>query len=166
MRNLNQIVLFSIFLCVFSINPVSAGENTFPDESKTYEIKEFTKNERVAVGSDGNLLRWGRTGGKDQEFKFVKVEETTRRTRKKIISYMIKNVQTGKFLTVNRATGNISAGATTGGNRFTIVSQGGNKVRIKLSRTGNRHMAVGSNGNILRWDATGKNDQLFELIEK
>lgn len=39
-------------------------------------LVEPTKGERVAVGSDGNVLRWGPTAGDEQKFKFVPVEGT------------------------------------------------------------------------------------------
>jgi len=33
-----------------------------------YRIREGTKDEYVAVGFDGDVIRWGPTGGKEQEW--------------------------------------------------------------------------------------------------
>ena len=111
----------------------------------------------MAVGSDGNVLRWARTGKMEQQFKFESASPGC---------WKIRNLKHGKYLHVH-ANGNITVenrDDSWKGQNFLILPIGGNKVMIQ-EMTKSELVSVGDNGNILRWGSTGKtNEQSFELI--
>lgn len=133
-----------------------AGD-VFPDAKKVYEIKEFTKGERVAVGSAGNVLRWAVTNDKDQQFRFV-----DRGGGK----WAIQSLRENKFLRVG-GLGRLAVAdeKKEAAQEFRVEKSDGKKFRLRES-TKDEYVAVGSNGAVLRWAKSGKDDQLFEWIEK
>ena len=123
-----------------------------------YELKEFTRDERVAVGSDGNVLRWGKSGKGDQKFVFIPASNGGWN----IVSGAPDKIN--EYVTVD-GVGNIRLYGFNGQKNqlFRIQFVSGNQIRLKES-TKSQRVAVGSNGNILRYASTEGNDQKFELI--
>jgi len=135
--------------------------------SRCYEIKEMTKGERVAVGSNGNVLRWARTGGEEQLF-MVKPRLGG--------GYYFINKKYPEFLSVDRVTGNIRLWEFVGDETlyFHIEWTGTkNQFRLKENTKGefvtvtDRLLPRGL-GNIERWKDRGKDhkSQVFEFIPR
>ncbi|MCO6455313.1 MAG: hypothetical protein J5I93_08430 [Pirellulaceae bacterium] len=145
-----------IACCLLASNVARAQQQApFPDPNRIYEIKEPTRNERVAVGSDNNVVRWVPNGKLDQQFRFISDGAGAWRIQSlKHGGGHYLNVEAGGNVTVELRSENWK------GQRFRLEPQGGNKVRIREG-TKNEFVAVGSNGNILRWDS---GDILFELV--
>lgn len=89
-----------------------------------YQIVEPTKSERLAVGSDGNILRWAVSGKEDQNFYFIPAGNDY---------WYIMNKGSGHYLSVERH-GNLRQYAYSGGQsqRFRLQKTG-NKVRFLIS---------------------------------
>jgi len=126
-----------------------------PKECCFYKIQEGTRNENVAIGSDGNILRWADTGGLEQQWLIIPVD---------VNKCKLQNRQNGEFMAVG-SDGNILRWADTGGPEqlFSFVNFANGWWNIQES-TRNEFVAVGSNGNILRWGQTRGNDQKFRLV--
>lgn len=61
-----------IACCLLAANVARAQQQApFPDPDRIYEIKEPTRSERVAVGSNNNVVRWVPNGKLDQQFRFI-----------------------------------------------------------------------------------------------
>ena len=60
-------------------------------ETYYYEIKELGNEERVAVGSNDNVLRWAPNGGSDQLFAIIPKGDVT---------WQIVSMKNGKYLAV------------------------------------------------------------------
>ena len=122
-----------------------------------HRIQELTKNEYVAVGSDGNILRWGKTDGQEQKWLIVPVSAD---------GYCkIFTLQNGECMAVG-SNGNIVRWADTQGieQQFKFVNRRRSDGSYNIQeRTQNEYVAVGSNGNILRLGKTGKDRQRFIL---
>jgi hypothetical protein len=126
-----------------------------PTRCCLYEIQEGTKNEYVAIGSDGNILRWAHTGGAEQRWAIVPADATYCR---------LQTAEPNReFMTV--VDGNVRRWASTDGKeqQFSFVNFDGDSWNIQ-ERTRNEFVAVGSNGNILRWARTGGPEQRFKLV--
>lgn len=126
-----------------------------PKDCSFYKIQEGTKDEYVAIGGDGNILRWKHTGGDEQQWLIVPVDAG---------KCKIQTRQNGEFLAVG-GHGNIVRWADTGGQEqeFSFVNYAEGWWNIQESTKG-EFVAVGSNGNILRWGETNKSDQKFKLV--
>ena len=124
--------------------------------ARIYEIVEPTKDERVAAGSDGNILRWSSTGGDEQRWVIYPAPE-------KPGSYRIQNVQTGKFMAVG-SNGNILLWDERNDNSqlFRFVNGRGDTFHLQ-EPTRNEYVSVGSWGNIERWGRAGDDTQRFTL---
>ena len=157
---------------------LSAAVQATPDvsqdidtKSRCYEIKEMTKGERVAVGPDGNVIRWAYTGGDDQLFMV--------KPRRKGGYYFI-NKKDYQYMTVGDllSDGNIRmynfAEEKEKAQHFHIEWTGvKNQFRLKENTKGELVTVAYGNpleigdGNILRWkDKGGKKEQLFEFIPR
>lgn len=122
-----------------------------------FNIKELTKNEYVAVGSNGNILRWKATGNNDQKWIIVPIDGDG--------NFNIITVQNGEYMSVG-SNGNILRWGEKDNKTqwFSFVDQRIEDGAYNIQEhTKNQYVAVGSNGNILRWKHTGKNDQRFIL---
>lgn len=126
-----------------------------PDDCCFYEIEEGTRNERVAVGSDGNILRWARSGKADQQWLIVPIGPA----KCKILTR-----QNGENMAVG-SNGNILrwSAENSSAQEFEFVNPNKGWWSIKEGTRG-EFVAVGSNGNVLRWSKTGGTDQKFRLI--
>jgi hypothetical protein len=122
-----------------------------------HRIQELTKNEYVAAGSDGNILRWGKTGGQEQKWLIVPVTAD---------GYCkIFTLQNGECMAVG-SNGNIVRWTNTQGieQQFKFVNRRRSDGSYNIQeRTQNEYVAVGSDGNILRWGKTDKDEQRFIL---
>jgi Insecticidal Crystal Toxin, P42 len=119
-----------------------------------FRIREFTKNEFVAVGSDGNILRWSASNGDDQLWLVIPVGDR---------SYRIMTKQNGEYMAVG-SDGNIRRWKSVEGPTqvFRLVNGDTDTFNIQEG-TENEFVAVGSNGNILRWAKSGGVDQKFRF---
>jgi hypothetical protein len=123
-----------------------------------YEIKEFTKEERVAAGDNGNVLRWSANGKDDQLWLIVPAENGD--------GYHFVNKHFRNYMSVG-SDGNILMWDYTGepAQRFLFQPDSGGAFRL-MEMTKDENVAVGGNGNVLRWASTGKDDQKFALIAR
>lgn len=132
----------------------------YPKQCCFYKIQEGTKKEYVAVGSDGNILRWGDTGGPEQLWLIVPVDGE---------KCKIQTKQNGEFMTVG-SDGNIRRWADTDSPEqlFSFVNNSDvnnpNSWWNIQENTRKEFVAVGSNGNILRWKKTNGEEQKFKLV--
>lgn len=129
-------------------------------ECNAYRVREGSKDEFVAVGSDGNILRWGESSGSEQEwvilpvgknrYRFLTCQETTR--------------DQNKCMAVG-SNGNILRWDKTDGKEqeFSFVNEDENGWCNIQEHSRDNYVAVGSNGNILSWSWTGGNEQKFKL---
>jgi hypothetical protein len=126
-----------------------------PTVSCLYEIEEYTRNERVAVGANGNILRWAPSGGPEQKWLIIPISD--RKCR-------IMTASNGEYMSVGND-GNILRWGLSGYEQeFDFVNPNpDDSWNIKESTRG-EHVAVGWNGNILRWSATGDRTQRFRLL--
>jgi len=126
-----------------------------PNLSAFYKIQEGTRNEYVAVGSDGNILRWAPTAGDEQKWLIVPLRENV---------YHIRTKSNGEYMAVGHD-GNIRRWAATGGKeqQFRFLRKDAERYAIKES-TQDECVAVGSNGNVLRWACTGGPEQEFRFV--
>ncbi|PTY04291.1 hypothetical protein DB347_20575 [Opitutaceae bacterium EW11] len=122
-----------------------------------FRIKELTRGEYVAVGSNGNILRWAATGGAEQ--KWLLMPEDAEGYCK------IFTQQNGECMAVG-SNGNILRWADTGGPeqlfRFINYRTSDGSWNIQ-DQQDHQFVAVGSNGNILRWPETHGDEQRFIL---
>ena len=133
----------------------TAAADYDPSLSAFYQIQEGTRNERVAVGSDGNILRWGATGGDEQRWLLVPVGDDL---------YNIRTKSNGEYMAVG-SNGNVLRWAPTGGKEqtFRLVRMGDGRYRLR-EQTRDECVAVGGNGNVLRWACNQGNEQKFKLL--
>ncbi|MBP1640769.1 MAG: hypothetical protein H6Q17_2352 [Bacteroidetes bacterium] len=127
-------------------------------ETCFFNIQEHTKNEYVAVGSNGNILRWKATGGNEQKWVLLPVGTEG--------NFNIITLQNGENMAVG-SNGNILRWASTGNKdqRFTFLNYNEqNKTYNIQEHTKDEYVSVGSDGNILRWKKTNENSQLFTLV--
>jgi photosystem II stability/assembly factor-like uncharacterized protein len=123
-----------------------------------HRIKELTRNEYVAVGSDGNILRWGATGSSEQKWLIV--------PRTNEGDCTIITLQNGECMAVGHD-GNVRRWAATGGaeQQFRFVNPRRSDGSFNIQERGaDQYVAVGSNGNVLRWSPTGGDEQRFILV--
>lgn len=137
------------------------ASKTVEIESCSYRIREGTKNEFVAIGSDGNILRWGETKGAEQEWVIVPRGDN----RYNFLTCQHPANQKNERMAVG-SNGNIVRWEPTTSAIEQIFSFGPLRddgwVEIR-EHTKNENVAVGSNGNIVRWGPTNNKDQLFKL---
>jgi Bacterial Ig-like domain/Insecticidal Crystal Toxin, P42 len=121
-----------------------------------YFIEEGTKNEHVAVGSTGNILRWAKTNGPEQQWLLIPISDQ---------KCKIMTRQNGEYMGVGW-NGNILRWADSGGpdQQFSFVNQDSTGRWNIQEGTRNEFVAVGWDGNILRWAQSNKNDQRFKLV--
>lgn len=126
-----------------------------PDLSAFYRIQEGTTDEYVAVGSDGNILRWAPTAGDEQKWLIVPVRDSV---------YHVRTKSNGEYMAVGHD-GNVRRWAVTGQKEqeFRLLPKGSERYEIKEG-TKNECVAVGSNGNVLRWACNGGKEQEFRLL--
>jgi hypothetical protein len=128
----------------------------FPELCCFYRIQECTKNEFVAVGANGALLRWGPTGGFEQQWVIVPIDDTWCN----IVTRMNgENVAVG-------STGALVRWGASGGReqRFSFVNYWPSDYTWNIMEgTRNEYVAVGSFGQLLRWKRTDGPEQRFKL---
>ncbi|KAH3764343.1 hypothetical protein Pelo_3810 [Pelomyxa schiedti] len=122
-----------------------------------HRIRESTRNEYVAVGSNGDILRWSASGGQEQKWLLAPVKGD-------LIN--IITLQNGEYMSV-LWTGDIwrwqkSTEPVAPDQTFRFLNYAGGKYNIQ-EQTKGEYVAVGSNGNVLRWSRTGGDDQRFAL---
>lgn len=149
---------------ILTAQPGEVQAQDFPKPGAIFEIREYTRNERVAVGAfNNNVLRWKRTAGKEQLFKLHPAGNG-----KWAIESLKENG--GRYLVVEGG-GNIRAkflkDKRRGEDHIFRFEKAGTSNRFRIREgTKNEYVAVGSDGNVLRWARTGKNDQLFQILLK
>lgn len=121
-----------------------------------HRIKELTKEEYVAVGDGGNILRWAPTEGPEQKWLIFPIDEDGHCN-----IFTIKN---NECMAVGD-NGNILRWAKTGGPEqdFRFVNKRHDGTYNIQERTKNEYVTVGSHGNILRWAPTGGDEQRFRI---
>lgn len=128
------------------------------DRCTLYEIEEQTRKERVAVGSNGNILRWAANGNDDQKWLIVPVSAD---------QCLIVTVPTREYMSVG-SDGNIlrwNPENDLTSQTFSFVNRDASDDTWNIQEsTKNEYVAVGGTGNILRWGWTGNRDQRFRLI--
>ncbi|MBE9029759.1 hypothetical protein IQ266_08470 [filamentous cyanobacterium LEGE 11480] len=156
--------------------PTPAKTRFVPDAGFEYSIIESTKGERVSVGSDGNVSRWSNNGGKAQRWRFIAVEGDKNK------AVHIQSMKNGDFLGV-AWNGNMSVHQPNNDNeqKFRIWKLNATEAKkfapamyekykqqnvefitiIESSKA--ERVAVGSNGNILRWGHNTEPSQMFVL---
>jgi len=137
----------------------------------SYEIKEPTRGERLAVGAwDGanhNLLRWSANQQDDQRFVFMAEPGST----KVRLQTLRSDVHERTFVGITSA-GTAITWPETGetSQQFEIVWQPDGVSFALREGTRNEFLSVHSNGGAIRWSGTdGKNDkpkadQIFQLL--
>ena len=124
-------------------------------ESAFFRIRENEKNEFVAVGTDGNILRWGETKGDEQEWLFLPMGER---------KYRIMTKSNGQYMGVG-SNGNVLRWdkADDGSQIFGLVNEDAQGSTMNIQTSDGEFVAVGSNGNVLRWGKTNGKEHLFTL---
>ncbi len=127
------------------------------DKSTFFRIREFTKNEFVAVGDNGNILRWGETKGDEQVWLVIPVGER---------SYRIMTKQNGEYMAVG-SDGNIL--------RWGFEDKPTQVFRLVNGDTDTFNIQEGTKNefvtvvrkpfgaNVRRWAKTNKDDQKFKF---
>jgi hypothetical protein len=120
-------------------------------------IQEGTKKEFVAIGWDGNILRWARTGGDEQQWAITPVDATHCR---------IQTAQPNREFMAVGSDGNVRRWARTEGKeqQFSFVNRDDDGWWNIQERTRNEFLAVGATGNVLRWAKTDGKEQRFKLV--
>ena len=175
-RQIVSVALVVIYVFVFA--PASHGDEE--STGKKYWIIECTQGEMVAVGSDNNVLRWKVTEGDEQKWELVHkgANKFNIRSRKK----------DNLYLTIQGVTGNAHVAARREKDKEQIFfiedvpkqrlseilpteiylkykdQEKVQFIRI-MESTRDERLAVGSNGNILRWSPTTDNTQVFIFKE-
>jgi hypothetical protein len=124
-----------------------------------YRFMEGTKGEYVSEGSNGNILRWGLTN-KDDQVWLIYPDESSKDSN--IKKYRIQNKASQQYMAVT-GNGNV--------HRWTKVTSDDSQLfEFKRVRKGafyiqestkNERIAVGFDGNILRWEANSGKEQQF-----
>lgn len=120
-----------------------------------FRIREFTRNEFVAVGSDGNICRWGETGGDEQAWLVIPLGGR---------SYRIMTKQNGEYMAVG-SDGNIRRWAFQDepAQVFRLVNGDVDTFNIQEGTKNEFVTVVDPGGNVRRWEKTNKNDQKFKF---
>jgi hypothetical protein len=128
------------------------------DRCCLYEIEEQTRQERVAVGSNGRILRWQPNGNDDQKWLLVPVSAD---------KCLIVTVATREYMSVGSngdvLRWNLESDLTPQVFSFVNHDNSDDTWNIQES-TKDEYVAVGGNGGVLRWSWTGRRDQRFRLI--
>jgi hypothetical protein len=119
-------------------------------------IQEGTKEEFVAIGSDGNILRWARTDGDEQQWALIPDDE---------IYCRIQTAQPNREFMAVGDNGNVRRWERTKGHEqlFAFVNRDHDWWNIR-ERTKDEFLAVGSFGNVVRWAKTDGKEQRFRLV--
>lgn len=119
-------------------------------------LQEGTKNENVAVGWNGDIIRWAKTGGREQQWLLIPVSDE---------KCKIMTRQNGEYMAVGW-NGDIVRWAATGGleQEFSFVNKDSYGQWNIQEGTKNEFVAVGWDGDIIRWAQSNRNDQRFKLI--
>jgi len=120
-----------------------------------FRIREFTRNEFVAVGSDGNICRWEETGGDEQAWLVIPLGGR---------SYRIMTKQNGEYMAVG-SDGNIRRWAFKDEQAqvFRLVNGDTDTFNIQEGTKNEFVAVVDPGGNVRRWEKSGKNDQKFKF---
>lgn len=154
-----------------------------PDSKMVYKIIEGTNGERLAVGSDDNVLRWRKTGGNEQKWRFV--ASTKFPGRYTIQSLKYQTAAEVKVLDVQWQTGNVSIYQPNDKQEQTFTMQKLTDLTAKAivpdlyaqykelgvdfvfiqewSRDGKERVAIGIGGRARRWAASNDKNQVFIL---
>ena len=124
-----------------------------------FKIMESTKGEFVSVGSDGNILRWGNDNSLHQVWAIYPVTDS--KDEKK---YRIQSLANKEFMSVG-SNGNILRWGylDSDAQLFDLKKTSNGKLTI-IEGTLGQNVAVGWDGNIIRWQASGGPEQEFSLI--
>lgn len=123
-----------------------------------YRIREHTRDEFVAVGSTGSIVRWRETRGNEQVWLPVPVKDG------KVKFMVMQDGHIGECMAVG-SDGNVVRWSSTGkpAEVFELVNPTADGWWEIKEGTKDERVAVGSTGNILRWKRSGGKDQLFKL---
>ncbi|MDP9372924.1 MAG: hypothetical protein M3Q65_10845 [Chloroflexota bacterium] len=127
-----------------------------PTRCSFFFLEEGTKNENVAVGWNGDIIRWAKTGGREQQWLLIPISED----RCKIMTR-----QNGEYMAVGWD-GDIIRWADSGGREqeFSFVNKNSLGQWNIQEGTKNEFVAVGWNGDVIRWAQSNRNDQRFKLV--
>ena len=129
-----------------------------PDPTRCcfYHLQEYTKNEHVAVLWSGDIVRWAKTSGPEQQWLIVPVDDQKCR---------IVTRQNGEYMAVGWD-GDIIRWAASGkpDQEFSFVNRDSTGRWNIQEGTRNEFVTVGWNGDVVRWAASGKPDQRFKLV--
>ncbi|UTW63129.1 hypothetical protein KFE98_02945 [bacterium SCSIO 12741] len=135
----------------------------------SYEIKEFTRDENVAVGAwnlaNHDVVRWARTGQNDQRFVVVPVEGTN---KVRLIT-LREDVGERRAVAIEPNGGAITWGKTDDGSDLFEMIQVGDRVAFKESTRGEYLDVDYRTGRMQRWEGDNgkpKENQLFQLTNK
>lgn len=185
-------VLKSKFLTttVALLASISAASAELIEHGSEFLLLECTKGELVAAGSDNNVLRWARTGGLEQQWKLLQVPGG------KFYIRSFKNGQalTIQSLTGNAHLAEMRMGNNE--QMFSVVKAPDSLAKqlmpanlyatyshlaaihkkngtakpfeyvIIQESTRNEQLAIGSNGNALRWAAKADSSQIFVMLDR
>lgn len=172
-------ILSLVIACavVLTTQNLHAAGRFVPDANYEYSLIECTKGEFVAAGSDDNVLRWSGTQGNEQRWRFVKADRTKYPNK-----YHIQCMKNGKYLDVQWTTGNVAIYPNNGKVEQTFTlwkldeieadryvpemykqyrDLGVDFIMIYESTRDGERVAVGSNGNLVRWSPVNDKTQVF-----
>lgn len=125
------------------------------DTAAFFIIRDHTdKNTCVAVGGDGNILRWGLSGKDDQLWLVLPLGDR---------KYRLMTKTDGKYMAVG-SDGNILRWdfAKNQTQEFQLVNEDSDGKTMNIQEpTRDEFVAVGTFGNIVRWSKSNDNDQRF-----
>lgn len=147
-------------------------ESNLAQGGYSYEIKEFTRQERLAVGAwngqDHKVLRWARTGQNDQRFLFL-AEPGGKKVRLRTLR---EDVHERIFVGIAPGGGAITWPRSDDNNSqvFQVEWQPDGQTFALREGTKGEFLDVSSGGDAVRWSGMdGKNDrpkpnQVFQLL--
>jgi hypothetical protein len=120
-----------------------------------FRIRECTRNEFIAVGSDGNICRWKETGGDEQAWLVIPLGGR---------SYRIMTKQNGEYMAVG-SNGNILRWGFEDKPTqvFRLVNGDTDTFNIQEGTKNEFITVVDPGGNVRRWEKTNKKDQQFKF---
>ena len=156
LRLLNPMLLGLASAVCFGQNPEITG--MLRDNPGAFYIQEDTRNEYVAVGGNGGILRWAANGNNEQQWNMFGVN-TPRGFR-----YRFQTRQNGEYLGIGLSGSAVRWSHSDDGSQWYEIQSAGNGWFYIREGTRNEYLSVGGNGGLVRWEYTGQPGQKFRFL--
>lgn len=130
-----------------------------PTRSCFYRIREGSRNEYVAVGSTGRIVRWGYVDEPQQIWLLLPHDLYGGKVR-----YRIMTKQNGEYMAVQPGGAVVRWGQVDDGSQIFMPEDPRDLWYIFREFTRNECIDVPSNGDLLRWGLNGGNNQRYQLV--